>query len=103
MISLTLATAFAVRVMGATFLVTSGTTWGTVVFTVVVAIRISLALKLPDYSRFFRGCFRHSVSNRLPEGRALPKKSTVNSAYRIPVCLDAAIDRAVAFDIARAD
>src|ERR1700739_2981440 len=44
MISLTLATALEVRVMGgAAFLVTSGT--------VVVAIRISLALKLIDYIR----------------------------------------------------
>src|ERR1700730_9914500 len=48
MISFTLATALAVRVTGAAFLVTSGlVTSGTV----VVAIRISLALKLFDYSR----------------------------------------------------
>src|SRR5215471_8485725 len=45
MISFTLATALAVRLMGATFL-TSGT--------VVVAIRISLALKLFDYSKCIR-------------------------------------------------
>src|SRR5579863_928675 len=43
MISLTLATAFAVRLIGAAFF-TSGT--------VVVAIRISLALKLFDYTKY---------------------------------------------------
>ena len=43
MISFTLETALAVRLIGAAFFVTSGT--------VVVAIRISLALKLFDYSR----------------------------------------------------
>src|ERR1700757_91917 len=42
-ISFTLATALGVRVTGAAFFVTSGT--------VVVAIRISLALKLFDYSK----------------------------------------------------
>jgi uncharacterized membrane protein len=41
--------ALAVRVMGATFLVTSGM--------VVVAIRISLALKLLDYSRTGFHCY----------------------------------------------
>src|SRR5271157_47530 len=50
MISLTLATALAVRVTGGVFLVTSGT--------VVVAIRISLALKLVDY---IRGQFPRAV------------------------------------------
>src|SRR6476660_3515540 len=45
MISFTLVTALAVRVTGAAFLVTSGT--------VVVAIRISLALKLFDYSNMW--------------------------------------------------
>src|ERR1700688_1605831 len=47
MISLTLATALAVRLTGGTFLVSSVLIPGTV----VVAIRISLALKLFDYSR----------------------------------------------------
>src|ERR1700687_5410885 len=42
-ISFTLATAFGVKLTGAAFFVTSGT--------VVVAIRISLALKLFDYTR----------------------------------------------------
>src|ERR1700722_1365458 len=46
-ISFTLATAFVVRVTGAAFLVTSLVISGTV----VVAIRISLALKLFDYNR----------------------------------------------------
>jgi hypothetical protein len=57
MISFTLATAFAVRVTGAAFL-TSGT--------VVVAIRISLALKLFDYIKnydFHHLVWRWSVEN----------------------------------------
>jgi hypothetical protein len=53
MISFTLATALGVRLTGGTFLLTSGLeTSGTV----VVAIRISLALKFLDYNRSgFRG------------------------------------------------
>src|SRR5579863_4370793 len=50
MISFTLATALAVRETGGVFLVTSGFVTFTS-GTVVVAIRISLALKLLDYSR----------------------------------------------------
>src|SRR5215472_11221771 len=58
MISFTFATAFVVRVIGATFF-TSGT--------VVVAIRISLALKLFDYNR---------VSKTAASGPAPVKSST---------------------------
>src|SRR5579863_9217924 len=52
MISLTLATAFAVRLMGAAFF-TSGT--------VVVAIRISLALKLFDYTKYRCFCSKTTL------------------------------------------
>src|SRR5580658_9013856 len=57
MISFTLLTALAVRVTGGVFLVTSVVTSGfDTVGTVVVAIGISLALKLLDYSKYG---FRH--------------------------------------------
>src|SRR5579862_2987924 len=59
MISLTLATAFAVRVMGAAFF-TSGM--------VVVAIRISLALKLFDYTKYDCLCSEtvHELTHWMP-------------------------------------
>src|SRR5579864_3559917 len=55
MISFTLATALLVRLTGGVFLVTSGM--------VVVAIRISLALKLFDYSRCRLRQKHHSCGN----------------------------------------
>jgi hypothetical protein len=56
MISFTLVTALGVRVTGGVFFVTSGT--------VVVAIRISLALKLFDYSNMLFQSQMISPQNR---------------------------------------
>src|SRR5712691_572 len=68
MISFTLVTALAVRVTGAAFLVTSGT--------VVVAIGISLALKLFDYSKCrFRHKCRSGNTGREPPSCQMPTEA----------------------------